>query len=49
MRHMKIEAGSTERPVVVVAVGGLEVAIGVKLLGIPKAATEICEKRKLRP
>lgn len=42
LRDMKIKAGSIERPVVVVAVGGLEVTIGVKLRRVPKAATEIC-------
>lgn len=44
-----VEAGGVERQVVGVAIGGFEVAIGVELWRVPKAASEVGQKRQLRP
>lgn len=46
---MKVEAGGVKGQVVGVAVGGFEVAIGVELWRVPKAASEVGQKRQLRP
>lgn len=46
---MEIEPGGVEGPVIVVAVGRLEVAGVMEVRGIPKSTSEVGEKRKLRP
>lgn len=46
---MEVEARGIEGPIVGVAVGGFEITGGVKVGGVPEAATEVGEQGKLRP
>lgn len=46
---MEVEAGGAEGAVVLVAVGGLEVAGGVEVGGVPEAAAEVGEEGERRP
>lgn len=46
---MKVEARGVKRPVIGVAVGGFEIACGMKLWGVPEAAPKVRQKRELRP
>ena len=46
---MDVEAGGVEGPVVVVAVGGLEVTRGVERWGVPEATSEVGEEREVGP
>lgn len=47
--HMEVEARGVEGPIAGVSVGGLEVAAGVELGWVPEPASEVREKRELRP
>lgn len=46
---MEVEARGVEGPIVVVAIGGFEVASILEFRGVPKSAPEICEDWELRP
>lgn len=46
---VEVEARGVEGPVVGMAVGGLEVAIGLELGRVPQPAPEIGQERELRP
>lgn len=46
---MEVEARGVEGPVIVVAIGGLEVTGGVELGEVPESTTEVGEKREVRP
>lgn len=46
---MEVEARGVEGPIVVVAIGGFEVASILEFRGVPKSAPEICEDWEHRP
>lgn len=46
---VEVEAGGVEGPIVGMSISGFEVACGVESSRVPEAASEVGEKRQLRP